>query len=222
MTAPSSGSPTGSTFHSAGDSTLKPIADAVQYLKGEGKAPDTSGVIDALLQVEKAKKHTKQHYDYEQLIGDWRLGFVSGTRKMQPRPGASDVTTLGKGRFIPRFVRIAIAYAPLSDDSSEDNQGHVTNSVTCGPIKLRLDGPTQFWQKTNSLGFDFTALKVKLGKWSAYSGRLRGGSERDAAFKEQTLKDQAFFSFFLVEPDHIAARGRGGGLALWVREDYQI
>ncbi len=208
-----------STSNLTAGSSADPIADAVRYLKGKGKAPDTSEVIDALLQAEKARKHNKQHYDYEQLIGRWRLGFVSGTRKMQPRPGATDVTTLGKGRFIPRFVRIAIAYEPLLKENSEDNQGRVTNSVTCGPIKLRLGGPTQFWQKTNSLGFDFTALKVNLGPWSAYSGGLRGGPDRDATFKEQTLKDQAFFTFFLVEPDYIAARGKGGGLALWVRDE---
>ena len=200
-------------------SSADPIAEAVRYLKGGGKAPDTSEVIDALLVVERTKRQAKQHYDYEQLVGQWRLGFVSGTRKIQPRPGASAVTTLGKGRFIPRFVRIAIAYEPLPPDESADDQGRVTNSVTCGPVKLRLEGPTQFWQRTNSLGFDFTALKVNLGSWSAYDGGLRGGAERNATFKEQTLKDQAFFTFFLVESDHVAARGRGGGLALWVRDD---
>ncbi|MBE9064489.1 hypothetical protein [cf. Phormidesmis sp. LEGE 11477] len=201
---------------STASSTPDLITEAVRYIKGEGKAPDTSELIDALLQAEKERKQTKQHYEYEQLIGQWRLGFVSGTRKVQPRPGASAVTTLGKGRFIPRFVRIAIAYEPLADDA-QAGSGQVTNSVACGPIKLRLNGPTQFWQKTSSLGFDFTAMKVNLGAWSAYDGGLRGGSERDAAFKEQTLKDQAFFTFFLVEKDYIAARGRGGGLALWVR-----
>ncbi len=202
-------------------STPDPIAEAVRYIKGEGKAPDSSDVIDALLQVEKENKRIKPDYQYEQLIGEWRLGFVSGTQKVQPRPGASAVTTLGKGRFIPRFVRIAIAYNPLIDS----DQGRVTNSVILGPLKLQLKGPTQFWQKTNSLGFDFTALNVKLrllgNSWSAYDGGLRGGQARDAAFKEQTLKDQAFFTFFLVEPTYIAARGKGGGLALWVRDSPQ-
>ncbi|MEO1378598.1 MAG: hypothetical protein AAFW70_30920, partial [Cyanobacteria bacterium J06635_10] len=34
---------------------------------------------------------------------------------------------------------------------------------------------------------------------------------------KQTLKQQAFFSYFLIEDNYIAARGRGGGLALWVK-----
>ena len=202
--------------HSTASSISDPITKAVRYLKSEAPAPNAGEVIDALLQIEKERKQAKRHYDYEQLIGQWRLGFVSGTRKVMPRPGASAVTTLGKGRFVPRFIRIAIAYESLTD-SSQGDQGIVTNSVICGPIKLRLHGPTRFWQKTNSLGFDFTAIQVNLGTWSIYNGGLRGGSERDVAFKEQALKDQAFFTFFLVEQDYIAARGRGGGLALWVR-----
>lgn len=197
-----------------------PITLAVRYLQGDGRAPDPSDVIDALLQVE--KKKDKPRYQYEQLIGSWRLGFVSGTRKVQPRPGASPVTTLGKGRFIPRFVRVAIAYKPLSISDADAGQGRVANSVMLGPLELQLDGPTQFWQKTNSLGFDFTAIKANFSllgnSWSAYDGSLRGGQSRETAFKDQNLKDQAFFTFFLIEPDYIAARGRGGGLALWVKE----
>ncbi|WP_038015656.1 hypothetical protein [Synechococcus sp. PCC 7335] len=204
--------------HSTASSIHSSITEAVLYVEGEGSAPDAGKVIDALLQAEKERKRTKRHYDYAQLIGRWRLGFVSGTRKVPPRPGSSAITTLGKGRFVPRLIRIAIAYEPLSK-GDHANEGKVTNSVTCGPIQLRLKGPTRFWQKTSSLGFDFTAIQVKLGAWSIYEGELRGGSKRNAAFKEQSLGDQAFFTFFLVTQDYIAARGRGGGLALWVRED---
>ncbi|MEM8503816.1 MAG: hypothetical protein AAF716_11765 [Cyanobacteria bacterium P01_D01_bin.1] len=204
--------------NSHSSSHFDPIVEAVRYIKGEGKAPASIDVVNALLQAEKENKRAKSDYRYEQLVGEWRLGFVSGTRKVQPRPGASAVTTVGKGRFIPRFVRIAIAYEPLP----ENEQGSVTNSVALGPINLRLKGPTKFWQKTNSLGFDFTAIKVSLNllgsDWSAYDGELRGGQTRDAAFKAQMLKDQAFFTFFLVDQDYIAARGRGGGLALWIKE----
>ncbi|NJM96107.1 MAG: hypothetical protein HC800_01805 [Phormidesmis sp. RL_2_1] len=48
---------------------------------------------------------------------------------------------------------------------------------------------------------------------------MRGGSDREQAFAAQTLKDQAFFTFFCVENHYIAARGKGGGLALWVKDD---
>ncbi|MBE9256152.1 hypothetical protein IQ228_01760, partial [Dolichospermum sp. LEGE 00246] len=38
-------------------------------------------------------------------------------------------------------------------------------------------------------------------------------------FNEQPIAKLAFFAFFLVTEDMIAARGRGGGLALWIREN---
>jgi len=50
-----------------------------------------------------------------------------------------------------------------------------------------------------------------------YDRYIRGGQEREASFYDKPLKDKAFFTYFLVENRAIAARGRGGGLALWKR-----
>jgi hypothetical protein len=50
-----------------------------------------------------------------------------------------------------------------------------------------------------------------------YDGYIRKGQEREARFYEQGVKEQAFFTYFLVQNNAIAARGRGGGLALWTR-----
>ena len=44
---------------------------------------------------------------------------------------------------------------------------------------------------------------------------IRGGKDSDESFFSQNLNQQAFFSYFLVTDKFIAARGRGGGLALW-------
>jgi len=51
-----------------------------------------------------------------------------------------------------------------------------------------------------------------------YDGYIRNGLEKEAKFHETKIKNQAFFSYFLIEDNLIAARGRGGGLALWSRE----
>lgn len=96
--------------------------------------------------------------------------------------------------------------------------GSVKNEVIVGPVRLQLSGPTRFWSKTNSLAFDFTRLKAQVSALTLYQGSIRNGEKRDQAFATQTLKDQAFFTFFCVEPEYIAARGKGGGLALWVRQ----
>jgi hypothetical protein len=60
-------------------------------------------------------------------------------------------------------------------------------------------------------------MKVSLFGLKLYDGYIRGGQNREAHFWEQSLKEQAFFTYFLVQNQSIAARGRGGGLALWTK-----
>lgn len=192
-----------------GSSTLQA---AVSFIQQGGQAPVASEVVTALLAAEKASKRHKQRYAYASFIGTWRLGFVSGTKKTKTKGGQS-IKTVGNGRFLPKFVAIAITYQETQTDG-----GNVENAVTLGPLNLTLTGPTRFWPKTNSLAFDFTAINANLSKLKLYNGAMRGGAKRNEVFQAQSLKDQAFFTFFIVEPDYIAARGKGGGLALWTRQ----
>ncbi|MFK8185637.1 MAG: hypothetical protein AB8B99_19855 [Phormidesmis sp.] len=187
------------------------IHAAVDCIREGTQAPVAAEVVAALLAAEKDSKRHKRRYAYTDFIGAWRLGFVSGTKTTKTKGGQS-IKTVGNGRFLPGFVAIAITYTQQAQDT-----GSVQNAVTLGPLQLQLTGPTRFWPKTNSLAFDFTAIQAKLSALSLYNGTMRGGTERDAIFQSQSLKDQAFFTFFIVEPDYIAARGKGGGLALWTR-----
>lgn len=171
-------------------------------------APKT--VVEALLQAEKTAKQTKVRHPYSQLLGTWRLGFVTGTKKSRQRAGV----ILGAGRFLPKLVKIQLSY---SQSESSQEQGIVQNSVEFGPLQIVLTGPTQFWAKTNILTFDFTRIKVSLSGLKLYEGYIRKGQDREAHFYEQSVKEQAFFTYFLVQNKAIAARGRGGGLALWTR-----
>ena len=188
---------------------------AVRYLQTGSDKPAAKDVVSALITAEKQSKRAQHRYQYDQLLGSWRLGFVSGTQKVRPRPSSTPVKKPGKGRFLPRFLNVKITYI---EDAASELFGTVENAVTIGPINLRLNGPTRFWPHSNSLGFDFTALQAKLGGLPLYNGSIRGGTERNSAFKTQSLKDQAFFTFFIVEPNCLAARGKGGGLALWIRQ----
>jgi hypothetical protein len=44
------------------------------------------------------------------------------------------------------------------------------------------------------------------------------GQAKIEAFEDLSTAQLPFFAFFLVTDDLIAARGRGGGLALWFRD----
>ncbi|MEW6493579.1 MAG: hypothetical protein AB1589_13890 [Cyanobacteriota bacterium] len=187
------------------------LDQAVEFLATPSATPPApEAVVEALLQAEKAAKQTKVRHTYSQLLGTWRLGFITGTKRSRQKAGV----ILGAGRFLPKWVTIHLSYSP---SESDQERGTVQNSVELGLLKLVLTGPTQFWSKTNMLAFDFTRMKVSLSGLKLYEGYIRGGKERETRFYEQSVKEQAFFTYFLAENRFIAARGRGGGLALWTR-----
>ncbi|MEB3216923.1 MAG: hypothetical protein VKN72_11950 [Nostocales cyanobacterium 94392] len=188
------------------------IQQAAEFLQNKvKKAPASEAVVKALIEAEKTAKQTKVNYSYSQLIGNWRLGFITGTKKTRKRAGV----VLGAGRFLPKLVKIQLTY---SQSETSQEQGNVENSVELGLFKIVLTGSVQFWSKKNILAFDFTRMALSLSGLNLYQGYIRGGKDREATFYKQTLKQQAFFTYFLVEDNYIAARGKGGGLALWAKE----
>ncbi len=203
------------------------LDQAIEFLITPSATPPVpESVVEALLQAEKTAKQTKVRHTYPQLLGTWRLGFITGTkrvsllRRSRFANGEASPTRrragviLGAGRFLPSWVKIHLSY---SQSESGQERGTVQNSVEFGPLQLVLTGPTQFWQKTNILAFDFTRMRVSLSGLKLYEGYIRRGQDREARFYEQSVKEQAFFTYFLVQECCIAARGRGGGLALWTR-----
>ena len=174
-------------------------------------APDSSQVVDALLNREKKAKQ-QSNYTLNNLIGCWNLRFITGTKKTRQRAGV----VLGSGRYIPIFIKIQITYKKGEQKSS--NIGRVTNTVRLGFLSLSLTGPVKFIPRTNILAFDFTAMNITAGGLKLYDGYVKDGAKKEAEFEVKALKEQAFFRYFLIQENIIGARGRGGGLALWAKE----
>jgi len=176
--------------------------------------PSPEAVVTALLEAEKNAKKNKIRYSFEQLIGHWQLCFITGTKKTRQKAGI----VLGAGRYIPQWIakiQIAFSAEPVAEGEENSQIGRVENSVQVGAIALTLSGPTKFLVNKNILAFDFTRITVKLLGKTVYQGFIRGGEAREAEFFSLSVGKQAFFAYFLVEDGIIAARGRGGGLALW-------
>lgn len=183
--------------------------------EGSLNRPQPALVVKALLQAEKAAKQQRLVYPLYPLLGQWRLCFSTGTRKLRQRGGIA----LGKGFYMPRFTPAYISFSDRSDNSpTSPDQVAVSNQIQVGGLKLRFTGPGKYLGRKNILAFDFTQLQVMLLGRSLYSGDFRGGKSKAATFTQQPVAKLPFFAFFLVTPDFIAARGRGGGLALWIRE----
>lgn len=177
----------------------------------EPKLPDSSQVVNALLKLEKRQKKEQNNYSLADLSGSWSLRFITGTKKTRKKAGV----ILGAGKYIPQLAKIKITYKA---EHTTANIGQVINSVKLAFIELSLTGLIEFIPKKSILAFDFSYLKVSVWGINIYQGYVPNGSIRERNFLKKKLKDRAFFKYFLIENNFIAARGKGGGLALWSRE----
>ncbi len=189
------------------------LAQAVAAYRGQkSDRPTAEIMVNALLQAEKAAKQQRLTYPFESLLGQWRLCFATGTKKVRKRGGI----ILGKGFYLPKFAKAQISFSTTSDITS--GKGEINNSAQLSSLLLKLTGPAQYLGKKNLLAFDFTRMQISLFGRIVYSGNIRGGKKPTEDFYNQPIAKLPFFAFFLVTEDFIAARGRGGGLALWIRE----
>jgi hypothetical protein len=182
--------------------------------QGVVQQPEPARVVEALLQAEKAAKQQRLTYPLPLLLGQWRLCFATGTRKLRQRGGI----ILGKGFYLPRFTPAYIGFSDRSDAGEASEHISISNQIQFGSLKIRFTGPAKYLGKKNILAFDFTHLQVTLLGRSLYSGNVRGSKGKKTTFAQEPVAKLPFFAFFLATPDLIAARGRGGGLALWIRE----
>jgi hypothetical protein len=166
--------------------------------------PTTAALVKALLQMEKAAK--RQTLTAEQLLGTWRLHFSS-------RGKVKLTDAKRRGFYMPGWLPAQIGFA------QQEMQGApltITNQVAIGAVRLKLSGPARFSEKRNLLAFDFTRMEIQLLGKTVYSGKFpspRDGQE----FMQVPIGKLPFFAFFVANDDLIAARGRGGGLAIWMR-----
>ncbi|MBD2494812.1 hypothetical protein [Nostoc sp. FACHB-280] len=171
--------------------------------------PSAKVVVDALLQAEKAAKQQRISYTFDSLVGTWRLCFATGTRKVRQRGGI----ILGKGFYWPKFTPTYISFSQTTPVT-----GEISNQVKLGSALLKLTGPVKYLGKKNLLAFDFTHIQISVFGQTIYNKPLGKNKSQTTDFDNQPIAKLPFFAFFLVTDNFIAARGRGGGLALWVKE----
>ncbi|MGV0106061.1 Plastid lipid-associated protein/fibrillin conserved domain-containing protein [Nostoc sp. DSM 114160] len=185
---------------------------AAKYREPKSIRPSTEILVKALLQAEKTGKQQKLTYPFEFLLGKWQLCFVTGTKKNR----GSGKIVLGNGFYVPKFMTIHLSFNATLEQNSD--RGEIANQVELNPVSLKLTGPVQYFGKKNLLAFDFNQMIISLFGRVIYNRAIRGGKVQTEDFYNQPIAKLPFFGFFLVTEDFIAARGRGGGLAFWIRE----
>jgi hypothetical protein len=176
--------------------------------------PTPEALVDALLHAEKAAKQQRQSYPWESLLGHWRLCFTT-PRKVYLRQG----TASGKaGFYAPQLAPAQISFSIPAFSPEQQLDIEIGNQVQLGPLLFRLTGPARYLSRKNLLAFDFTQMQLSLFGRTVYRGAFPRRKAKAKDFYNQPIAGLPFFAFFLITEDLIAARGRGGGLALWVRE----
>ena len=171
--------------------------------------PTRSDLVDALQAAEINARREKLAIPFASLLGEWRLCFATGASK--PKKGGA--IKLGRGYYLPQFVPASIAFTQLNE---EPITGTVTNQLTVGAVKIKFDGPCRYPGKKNLLPFDFTKIELKIIGATIYQGKIRS-KRAGLDFAKLSIADLPFFAFFWASENCIAARGRSGGLALWIK-----
>jgi len=175
--------------------------------------PNPEQINQALLEIEKNSKKSKESYLFQQLLGTWQLYFITGTKKAKKRAGI----VLGKGFYLPSFFKATLNYS-LNENQGNTEEfiaGIMKNSVQFGLMSLTFSGCTKFLPQKNILAFDFTRINIDVLGKTIYQGEIRGGKNQEAKFYQEKIKKQAFFHYFYLGENLISARGKGGGLAIW-------
>lgn len=187
------------------------IGKAVQGFREAGqRRPDGKTVTAALLELERATKQTKQTMPLESLLGTWRLCFSAG-KKAKFQSGEPT----GSGFYVPK---LAIARISFSRTDESESSLAIANELNVSPLAVRFTGPARYPGKKNLLAFDFTQLQVRCFGLTVYNGSVGDKKRAGQSFAETAIAQLPFFAFFAATEDYIAARGRGGGLAIWVHE----
>ena len=159
------------------------------------KLPDFNKIID----LEKVANKSGSGISYERLIGSWNLRYVwnKGTEKVN--------------NISSSFLQILSASLQLSRlDSAAENQGYVIqNSIRFGLLSIVFKGEAFLKGKRPVLFFYFNKVVISISKLNILKKDI----------EKPDTKKLPFFALIALGEDNkwLCARGKGGGLALWIR-----
>lgn len=149
---------------------------------------------EELLQLERSSRKLGSGIDASRLGGSWWLDQLWGRRQAQP---------------LQRPAALMRALAACLEISIESDRLVLHNSVSLGAISVCFCGHGQLEGKRPLLKFSFDRLQLRWGE------RLL----MERSLPQPAAQKMPFFALIALElkaeEGWLAARGRGGGIALW-------
>jgi len=160
--------------------------------------PELSG--GEVLALERRSRSLGSGLTRERVQGCWRLDQLWSKHQAQPQAPTAALL---------RALQATLAISP--SPSPEGNGLAVLNSVQLGALQLSFSGEGQLRGRRPLLEFWFTQLEVRCGNHTLWRQAIAG---------PPAPRKRPFFALIAREGEGesgwLLARGRGGGLALWL------
>ena len=162
--------------------------------------------LEELLDRERVVRHKGSGLEQEDLRGSWILEQVWSKGRDSPDQLSSFMLrTLG--------ARLEIGTPQTTNGFT------LKNSVRLGALQLRFEGNANLKGSRPLMIFQFEHLKIMLGNWKLADVRLSPADGKRLPFFALIATGPAEGSGHPAGQTWLAARGRGGGLALWLRQE---
>ena len=148
-----------------------------------------------LAELEKVARRDGSGIEFDALIGIWKFFSVWKQK--------NDNEDLISSSLLRLFD------ASLEIKKYESNQFLIINSIQFGLLSIRFNGVGKLKGKQPLLPFYFDTIELKVGLSVLFNRSLEKPEE----------KNMPFFALISIEKNGkwLSARGRGGGLALWLK-----
>ena len=136
---------------------------------------------------------------YTDLIGTWKFNSVW-------KKGSEEIDNISSS-----ILQVFTAQLELKENSSQKNKVDfkIKNSISFGILSITFYGQAKLKGKRPLLPFFYEKLIINIGNFSLI----------DKTLKKPEEKQMPFFSLVAISKENnwLCARGRGGGLAIWIK-----
>ena len=157
--------------------------------------------LEKLLKLEKKARIDGSGINYDSLLGLWKFNSVW-------KQGADKENTISSTLL---QVLSASLELKINPKESENELFTIVNSIQFGLLSIKFIGIANLERKQPLLLFSFNCIEIKLASIKVL--------KRSLPTTEQ--KKRPFFSLIAIDSKGkwLSARGKGGGLALWKRNE---
>ena len=156
--------------------------------------------LEKLTEFEKRARVEGSGIEFDSLLGLWKFNSVW-------KQGADKEDSISS-----TLLQVLSASLELRKDTQnlEEEKFYIANSIKFGLLTLRFCGTANLERKQPLLPFSFDCIQIKLASLTILKRSL----------KTPNKDKRPYFALIAIDTNGnwLSARGKGGGLALWVQD----